>query len=67
MSPLRRISNRSALWLTVVLIVGVVALRLTGFRATAQCQDGTYTWSGHHRGTCSGHRGVRRWLRYIPR
>lgn len=30
--------------------------------ATAQCNDGTYSFSQHRRGTCSGHDGVDRWL-----
>lgn len=30
--------------------------------ATAQCNDGTYSFSQHHQGTCSHHGGVRRWL-----
>jgi len=30
--------------------------------ATAQCRDGSYSFSLHHSGTCSGHRGVMRWL-----
>jgi hypothetical protein len=30
---------------------------------TAQCRDGSYSYSQHHRGTCSHHRGVRRWFR----
>lgn len=30
--------------------------------ATAQCKDGTYSFSKHHSGTCSHHGGVRRWL-----
>ncbi|MEU6565274.1 DUF3761 domain-containing protein [Nocardia nova] len=30
--------------------------------ATAQCSDGTYSFSQHHSGTCSGHGGVARWL-----
>jgi len=30
--------------------------------ATAQCRDGTYSFSQHHRGTCSHHGGVARWL-----
>ena len=30
--------------------------------ATAQCRDGTYSFSESRRGTCSGHGGVRRWL-----
>jgi uncharacterized protein YraI len=30
--------------------------------ASAQCRDGTYSFSAHRRGTCSHHGGVSRWL-----
>lgn len=30
--------------------------------ATAQCRDGTYSFSLHRSGTCSSHGGVARWL-----
>src|SRR5689334_21521321 len=30
--------------------------------ATAQCRDGTYSFSQSRRGTCSYHGGVARWL-----
>jgi len=30
--------------------------------ASAQCRDGAYSFSRHHRGTCSGHGGVAHWL-----
>lgn len=30
--------------------------------ATAQCRDGSYSFSLNRRGTCSGHGGVARWL-----
>ena len=30
--------------------------------ATAQCGDGTYSFSQHHSGTCSHHGGVSQWL-----
>jgi len=30
--------------------------------ATAQCRDGSYSFSRNHRGTCSHHGGVSRWL-----
>ncbi|SDE30672.1 DUF3761 domain-containing protein [Paraburkholderia lycopersici] len=30
--------------------------------ASAQCRDGTYSFSRHHSGTCSRHGGVGRWL-----
>jgi hypothetical protein len=30
--------------------------------ATARCRDGTYSFSRHRRGTCSGHGGVAAWL-----
>ena len=31
--------------------------------ATAQCRDGTYSFSQSRRGTCSYHGGVAKWLR----
>ena len=31
--------------------------------ATAECSDGSYSFSESRRGTCSHHGGVRRWLR----
>jgi hypothetical protein len=31
--------------------------------ATAVCRDGQFSYSRHHSGTCSGHGGVRNWLR----
>ncbi|QJD81240.1 DUF3761 domain-containing protein [Spirosoma rhododendri] len=30
--------------------------------ATAECRDGSYSFSQSHRGTCSRHGGVKRWL-----
>jgi hypothetical protein len=30
--------------------------------ASAQCRDGSYSFSRHHQGTCSRHGGVSRWL-----
>lgn len=30
--------------------------------ATAKCGDGSYSFSQHHRGTCSHHRGVVSWI-----
>ena len=30
--------------------------------ATAQCRDGTYSFSTNRRGTCSHHGGVAKWL-----
>jgi hypothetical protein len=30
--------------------------------ATAQCRDASYSFSENHRGTCSRHGGVARWL-----
>jgi hypothetical protein len=32
--------------------------------ATAQCVDGTYSYSEHASGTCSHHRGVARWINH---
>jgi hypothetical protein len=34
--------------------------------ATAQCKDGSYSHSKHHRGACSKHGGVQQWLKDIP-
>lgn len=31
--------------------------------ATAECRDGTYSFSQSRRGTCSHHEGVKRWLK----
>ncbi|GAA1885039.1 hypothetical protein GCM10009753_11550 [Streptantibioticus ferralitis] len=31
--------------------------------ATAQCKDGTFSYSAHFSGTCSHHRGVRYWFK----
>ncbi len=31
--------------------------------AEALCRDGEYSFSTHHRGTCSGHGGVAQWYR----
>jgi hypothetical protein len=30
--------------------------------ASAKCEDGTYSFSEHHQGTCSHHGGVEAWL-----
>lgn len=30
--------------------------------ASAQCRDGSYSFSEHHRGTCSHHGGVSSWF-----
>lgn len=30
--------------------------------ASAQCRDGSYSFSRHHSGTCSHHGGVSQWL-----
>jgi hypothetical protein len=30
--------------------------------ASAQCRDGSYSFSRHHSGTCSRHGGVAHWL-----
>ncbi|MBA3766796.1 MAG: DUF3761 domain-containing protein [Acidobacteria bacterium] len=63
--------------LFLVLIVGCLAPSTLSFHgaangnsnsnppagATARCNDGTYSYSQHRRGTCSHHGGVAEWLR----
>lgn len=39
------------------------AVRIPPAGATAECWDGTYSFSQSRRGTCSHHGGVKRWLR----
>jgi hypothetical protein len=34
--------------------------------ASALCRDGAFSASTHRSGTCSGHRGVRQWLKDLP-
>lgn len=45
-----------------VLVVGAASASAPPPGATAQCRDGTYSFSQHHSGTCSHHGGVARWL-----
>jgi hypothetical protein len=33
---------------------------------SALCNDGTYSYSQHRRGTCSWHGGVSKWLKPLP-
>ena len=34
---------------------------------TAQCNDGSFSYSAHRSGTCGGHRGgVAQWLAEVP-
>jgi hypothetical protein len=53
--------RRWPLILAVLIIVVAITMRITGVGATARCRDGTYSWSGHRSGTCSGHHGVAVW------
>jgi hypothetical protein len=39
-----------------------VAAKAVPKGATAKCKDGTYSFSKHRSGTCSGHKGVSKWL-----
>lgn len=59
-------------WLVLTLMLLSLAAPLNGLAAkhppgaSAQCRDGTYSYSHHRRGTCSYHHGVLRWLRQLP-
>ncbi len=52
--------------LVAIIVVGcaIPAAAIAGSPpgATAQCRDGTYSYSTHHSGTCSHHGGVAAWL-----
>jgi|ERR1035437_48786 hypothetical protein len=52
--------------LTAVLVLGLVTAIASASSAppgaTARCNDGTYSYSQHHQGTCSHHGGVAEWL-----
>jgi hypothetical protein len=52
-------------WLFVLLLLlaALMAIRAAGIGATARCRDGSYSWSRHHSGTCSWHKGVAEWFR----
>jgi phosphatidylserine/phosphatidylglycerophosphate/cardiolipin synthase-like enzyme len=55
--------------LVVVAILGFAgepALGAAPAGATAQCRDGTYSYSQHRSGTCSDHGGVATWLTPAP-
>lgn len=49
--------------LVILVIIVAITMRAAGVGATAKCRDGTYSWSRHHSGTCSGHHGVATWYR----
>ena len=48
--------------LTVILVPAAASGGSAPPGATAQCSDGTYSFSQHHSGTCSHHGGVAVWL-----
>jgi hypothetical protein len=65
-------TKRQSRWITALKWVGIGAAlgaliyldaRYPSTRATARCNDGTYSFSQHRQGTCSYHGGVRYWLR----
>lgn len=60
--PARRLA-----YLVMVIVLGALAVAGAAVAApppgaTAQCRDGTYSYSQHHSGTCSWHGGVAAWL-----
>jgi hypothetical protein len=54
-------------WFVLIILgaslVTTCTLRFFGVGATAKCADGSYSYSAHHGGTCSWHRGVAKWYR----
>jgi hypothetical protein len=53
---------RVATVLVVLLLTSATATAGPPAGATAQCRDGTFSYSQHHSGTCSHHDGVAAWL-----
>jgi hypothetical protein len=55
----------AALWALIVAVVALAPSPVAGSvppGASAQCRDGTYSYSQHRSGTCSRHGGVAVWL-----
>ncbi len=48
------------LFAALVLAPALACARPAG--ASARCRDGSFSFSLHHRGTCSHHGGVAQWL-----
>ncbi len=48
--------------LTIALALPTLGIAAPPPGATAQCRDGSYSYSQHHSGTCSHHGGVAVWL-----
>lgn len=40
-----------------------IASQVIPIGASAKCKDGTFSFSTHRRGTCSGHKGVKTWYK----
>jgi hypothetical protein len=52
----------TAVALALGLAVAITSASSAPPGATARCNDGTYSYSQHHQGTCSHHGGVAEWL-----
>lgn len=60
-------------WFTLCLFVATVSVAhayiddvVLHHRPTAECGDGTYSYSDNNRGTCSHHGGVEIWHPHVP-
>jgi hypothetical protein len=49
-------------WWVLALCIIVAAIVHGYYTVSAQCADGSYSFSQHHQGTCSYHGGVVRWF-----
>ncbi len=58
----RRWYAMTAVALALGLAVAITSASSAPPGATARCNDGTYSYSQHHQGTCSHHGGVAEWL-----
>ena len=51
---------------TLVIVLPAPTTKTYPAGASAICNDGTYSFSAHRRGTCSHHGGVKVWLKNLP-
>ena len=59
---MRLMKRKIGLIITAIATIAICSAFCQG-GPTAQCKDGTYSYSQHHQGTCSHHGGVAVWYK----